>query len=138
MTRKPTVGWIGLGKLGLPIATRLVEAGYSVTGDDTVPARLALAAERGITPAANLEAAASRDIVFTCLPDDKALLSATLGESGILASMRPGGILVEASTVSPHASAAYRATGRAGRTHDLRRRLLHAQLQRAKHHRGRS
>ena len=105
MTRKPTVGWIGLGKLGLPIATRIVEAGYCVTGDDTVPARLALATDREITPAPNLEAAASQDIVFTCLPDDKALLAAALGEIGILASMRPDGILVEASTVSPQASA---------------------------------
>jgi 3-hydroxyisobutyrate dehydrogenase-like beta-hydroxyacid dehydrogenase len=105
MTRKPTVGWVGLGKLGLPIATRLVEAGYNVTGVDTVPDRLTLAVERRITPAPNLEAAANQDIVFTCLPDDKALLAAALVEVGILASMRPRGILVEASTVSPQASA---------------------------------
>jgi 3-hydroxyisobutyrate dehydrogenase-like beta-hydroxyacid dehydrogenase len=105
MTTKPTVGWIGLGKLGLPIATRIASAGYKVTGDDAVLARLALAAENGITQAANLEAAAGQDIVFTCLPDDKALLAATLGDAGLLAAMCPNAIFVEASTVSPEASA---------------------------------
>jgi 3-hydroxyisobutyrate dehydrogenase-like beta-hydroxyacid dehydrogenase len=105
MTTKPTVGWIGLGKLGLPIATRIARAGYKVTGDDAVLARLALAAENGITQAANLEAAAGQDIVFTCLPDDKALLAATLGDAGLLAAMCPNAIFVEASTVSPEASA---------------------------------
>jgi 3-hydroxyisobutyrate dehydrogenase-like beta-hydroxyacid dehydrogenase len=105
MTSKPTVGWIGLGKLGLPIATRIAGAGYSVTGDDASPARLALAAERGIGHAPNLEGAASQDIVFTCLPDDKVLLAATLGDAGLLAAMGPDSIYVEASTVSPEASA---------------------------------
>ena len=105
MTAKPTVGWIGLGKLGLPIATRIASAGYQVTGDDAIPARLALAAEAGITQASNLETAAAQDIVFSCLPDDKALLGAALGDAGLLAAMRPDGIYVEASTVSPEASA---------------------------------
>jgi 3-hydroxyisobutyrate dehydrogenase-like beta-hydroxyacid dehydrogenase len=105
MTAKPTVGWIGLGKLGLPIATRIAGAGYKVTGDDAVLARLALAAENGITQAANLEAAAGQNIVFTCLPDDKALLGATLGDAGLLAAICPNAIFVEASTVSPEASA---------------------------------
>jgi 3-hydroxyisobutyrate dehydrogenase-like beta-hydroxyacid dehydrogenase len=105
MTAKPTVGWIGLGKLGLPIATRIAAAGYQVTGDDALPARLALTAEAGIAQASNLETAAAQDIVFSCLPDDKALLGAALGDAGLLAAMRPGGIYVEASTVSPEASA---------------------------------
>jgi 3-hydroxyisobutyrate dehydrogenase-like beta-hydroxyacid dehydrogenase len=105
MTAKPTVGWIGLGKLGLPIASRIAEAGYAVTGYDPVAARLALAGEKGISAAQDLDGAASQDVVLSCLPDDKALLAATLGERGLLRTMRSGAIYVEASTVSPEASA---------------------------------
>jgi 3-hydroxyisobutyrate dehydrogenase-like beta-hydroxyacid dehydrogenase len=105
MTGKPTIGWMGIGKLGLPIAARIAEAGYRVSAYDPAPGRLALAAERGIIAAAAPEEAAGQDVVFSCLPDDKALLSATLGERGIIALMREDTIFAEASTVSPEASA---------------------------------
>lgn len=105
MTGEPAIGWIGLGKLGLPIAVRIAGAGYRVTGYDTAPGRLGLAAEQGIAPASTPEAAAARDIVFSCLPDDKALLAATLGERGLIALMRKDAVFAEASTVSPEASA---------------------------------
>jgi 3-hydroxyisobutyrate dehydrogenase-like beta-hydroxyacid dehydrogenase len=102
---KPTIGWIGLGKLGLPIAARLAEAGYPVAGCDTTPARLALAAEKGIAAAMGLKSVAGQDIVFSCLPDDKALRCATLGNGGLLGLMRQGATFIEISTVSPEASA---------------------------------
>jgi 3-hydroxyisobutyrate dehydrogenase-like beta-hydroxyacid dehydrogenase len=105
MTSKPTVGWLGLGKLGLPIAIRIAEAGYQVTGYDSTTARLGLAQDRGIVAAPGLQGAVGEDIVFSCLPDDRALLEAALGEGGLLQSMRRGAIYVEASTVSPQVSA---------------------------------
>jgi 3-hydroxyisobutyrate dehydrogenase-like beta-hydroxyacid dehydrogenase len=115
MTGTPAIGWIGLGKLGLPIATRIAEAGYRVTGHDPVAARLTLARERGIVPTQALEEAARQDIVFSCLPDDKALRAAALGDGGLLASMRGGAIFAEASTVSPDVSVEVaRAAGPAG------------------------
>jgi 3-hydroxyisobutyrate dehydrogenase-like beta-hydroxyacid dehydrogenase len=104
MTGKPTIGWVGLGKLGLPIATRIAQGGYPVTGYDMALQRLALAGEVGIAAAPSLEAAVGQDIVFSCLPDDNALLAASIGQ-GLLAAMRPGAIYAEASTVSPDASA---------------------------------
>jgi 3-hydroxyisobutyrate dehydrogenase-like beta-hydroxyacid dehydrogenase len=97
-----SIGWLGLGKLGLPIAARIAAAGHRVTGYDPVPARLELARDMGIVAAPDVEAAAGQDIVFSCLPDDKALIAAA---PGLLAAMRPGAIFVEASTVSPQASA---------------------------------
>jgi 3-hydroxyisobutyrate dehydrogenase-like beta-hydroxyacid dehydrogenase len=105
MTSKPTIAWLGLGKLGLPIATRIAEAGYQVTGHDPAPVRLSLAQEGGIIAVPDLQGAAGQDVVFSCLPDDRALLAVALGERGLLQSMRPGAIYVEASTVSPKASA---------------------------------
>ena len=105
MTGKPTIGWMGIGKLGLPIAARIAEAGYQVTAYDPAPGRLGLAAERGIIAATAPEETAGQDIVFSCLPHDKALLSATLGERGLIALMRKDAIFAETSTISPEASA---------------------------------
>jgi len=105
MTKARSVGWVGLGKLGLPMAARLASSGRTVTGYDRDHGRIALASERGVTPAPAAEAAAASDIVFTSLPDDKALRAALLGEKGLLVAMRFGAVLAETSTVSPEASA---------------------------------
>jgi 3-hydroxyisobutyrate dehydrogenase-like beta-hydroxyacid dehydrogenase len=104
MTTAPTIGWVGLGKLGLPMAARLASSGQAVTGYDRDEGRMALASERGVALATMIEAAGS-DVVFTSLPDDKALHAAILGDNGLLAAMREGAVLAETSTVSPDASA---------------------------------
>lgn len=105
MSGKVSIGWIGLGKLGLPIATRIAEAGYAVTGYDPVPERRDLASGKGIEAVDIPGKAAGKDVVFSCLPDDGVLRSAALGESGIVKSMRSEAIYVEISTVSPEVSA---------------------------------
>lgn len=104
MTQTQTIGWIGLGKMGLPIATRLATAGRDIAGFDRDRQRIAEASEGGIRPAATLADAAARDLVFTSLPDDKALAAVALS-GGLLDAMRKGAILVETSTVSPTLSA---------------------------------
>lgn len=106
MASEPTIGWIGLGKMGLPISGRLVESGRTVAGHDRNQEALAAAAGKGVSPAATLAAAADRDVVFTSIPDDAALRSLALGETGLLAAMRQGAVWCETSTVSPEASAA--------------------------------
>lgn len=106
MGEAQSIGWIGLGKLGLPMAGRLAGSGRAVSGFDRNEARRALAQARGIEAVATLtEAVEPRDVVFTSLPDDAALVSVMLGEDGLLARMRRGAILGETSTVSPTASA---------------------------------
>lgn len=104
MTHTQTIGWIGLGKMGLPIATRLAAAGYEVAGFDRDQQRIAAAVEGGVKPAATLADAAGRDIVLTSLPDDKVLAAVALS-GGLFDAMRKGAILVETSTVSPTISA---------------------------------
>lgn len=99
-----TLGWIGLGKMGMPISTRLAGAGRDIAGFDRDQERIAEAAAGGVTPAATLEDAAGRDIVFTSLPDDRALRAVAL-DGPLLSAMRKGAILVETSTVSPTISA---------------------------------
>lgn len=106
MTKVRAIGWIGLGKIGLPMAARLVASGQCVTGYDRDPARMALAGERGVDRARGVdELSRDCDVVFTSLPDDRALRAAILGEGGVLASLTQGAILAETSTVSPDASA---------------------------------
>lgn len=104
MAQTQTLGWIGLGKMGLPISTRLAAAGREISGHDRGQERIAEAAGGGVKPAATLEEAAGRDIVFTSLPDDRALRAVAL-DGPLFAAMRKGAILVETSTVSPTVSA---------------------------------
>jgi 3-hydroxyisobutyrate dehydrogenase-like beta-hydroxyacid dehydrogenase len=103
MAEAQTIGWIGLGKMGLPISARLAAAGRDVAGHDRDQARIAAAADGGVKPAAAFADATGRDIVFTSLPDDKALRAVALS-GDLFAAMREGAILVETSTVSPGVS----------------------------------
>ena len=64
-----TIGFIGLGNMGGPMAANLVKAGHNVRGFDLVPASLDLAREAGITVAGSaLEAAEGAEVVITMLP----------------------------------------------------------------------
>lgn len=104
MQEGTTVGWIGLGKLGLPIARRISEGGFPVAGHDRAAERLEMGKAAGVRPS-DLAGACRAAVVFSCLPDDRALLAATEGEAGILAAMAADAVYVDASTVGPEASA---------------------------------
>jgi 3-hydroxyisobutyrate dehydrogenase-like beta-hydroxyacid dehydrogenase len=102
----PTIAWIGIGKIGLPMAVRAKQAGFDITAFDSSPARLALAQQQGLKSAASAQAAVQgREVVVTSLPDDKALRSAVFGSDGIVAQMAAGAMLIETSTVSAEISA---------------------------------
>lgn len=98
------IGWIGLGKMGEPMARHLLNAGHAVT----VWNRTASKADRLVAGGAVLAAspaAARGEFVFVMLADDAALRSALLGPDGAVAAMTPGTVLIECSTVSPALSA---------------------------------
>jgi 3-hydroxyisobutyrate dehydrogenase-like beta-hydroxyacid dehydrogenase len=97
------ISWIGLGKLGLPMAARIAAAGRAVAGYDLDPQRAELAASRQIQVKAEArEALEGARVVFTSLPDDKAMETAM---RALAPSIAPGAIVVETSTVSAAASA---------------------------------
>ncbi|AWN53071.1 NAD(P)-dependent oxidoreductase [Methylobacterium sp. 17Sr1-1] len=102
-------GWIGLGKLGAPmaghLARHLVAAGQPLLALDRDPGRLA--AVPG-AEAATLDRIADCSLVITSLPDDASLRAVALGAEGLLARMRRDAVLVETSTVSPETSAVLR------------------------------
>jgi 3-hydroxyisobutyrate dehydrogenase-like beta-hydroxyacid dehydrogenase len=100
------VAWIGVGKMGLPIAGRMVETGIRVTGYDPGKQRMALAQQHGLQTAGSAaEAAANHSVVFTSLPDDAALRAVVLGPDGLLNKLASGTVLIETSTVSAEISA---------------------------------
>ncbi len=99
------IGCIGLGAMGLPIARRLIGAGYVVAVHNrsraSVDALVALGAE-ALPDAATIGAAC--DVVLTALPTPETVREVYLGERGLLAGARDGAILIDLSTVSPELS----------------------------------
>jgi 3-hydroxyisobutyrate dehydrogenase len=95
-----TIGFIGLGNMGAPMAANLVKAGQQVTGFDLVTGRAeALAAKGGRAAATAAEAAAAGEIVITMLPAGPDVHSVYLGDDGVLAQARKGALLIDCSTI---------------------------------------
>ena len=98
----PTLGFVGLGAMGQPMAANLCRAGFAVRVYNRTAAKAAPLAALGATvcetPAEVAEAAA---VVFTMLSDDGAVEGATIGDDGILHTLPAGGVHVSCSTISP-------------------------------------
>jgi 3-hydroxyisobutyrate dehydrogenase-like beta-hydroxyacid dehydrogenase len=108
------VGWVGVGKMGLPMASHLLAAGHSVAACDLVPQLVETAVARGASVAPSPAAAAREaEVVFSSIPDDNALRAVALSQNGVLADARPGTVYVDTSTVSAAASAEVAAAARA-------------------------
>ena len=95
-----TIGFIGLGNMGAPMAANLLKAGQQVTGFDIVPGpRDALAAKGGWAAATAAEAAAAGEVVITMQPAGPEVRSVYLSENGVLANARRGALLIDCSTI---------------------------------------
>ena len=89
-----TVGLIGVGKIGLPIAENLIKSGYRVLGYR----RSSLDESEqigGIAARSAADVGAEADIVLTCLPSAEALDDVVQGNAGLVHTARPGQIVVE-------------------------------------------
>src|SRR6266540_2129174 len=89
-----TVGLVGVGKIGLPIAENLIKSGYRVLGYR----RSSLADFEklgGVAARSAADIGAQAEIVFSCLPSTEALDDAVQGPNGLAKSARPGQIIVE-------------------------------------------
>ena len=97
-TNDITVGFVGLGHMGGPMAANLAKAGYVVKGFDLVPAALEQARRDGITVVESAALAATdADVVVTMLPSGKHVLD--LYEGGLLTAARQGTLFVDSSTI---------------------------------------
>ena len=94
------VGFVGLGRMGLPMARNLERSGHEVAAYNRTRSRAGALAEAGgraaDTPA---DAADGAEVVVTMLADDAAVEEVTLGEGGILGALRPGAVHLGMSTV---------------------------------------
>lgn len=89
-----TVGVVGVGKIGLPIAENLIKSGYRVLGYRR--GSLAEFEQAGGVPARSpAEIGAQADVVFSCLPSSEALDEVMQGPNGLTRSARPGQVIVE-------------------------------------------
>ena len=94
------IGFIGLGNMGLPMAQNLVKAGHSVQGFDVTKAQVDALMSSGGSAAVSVKAAASGvDIVVTMLPAGQHVREVYLGTDGVLASVAPGTLLIDSSTI---------------------------------------
>ncbi len=107
MSENFKIAFIGLGVMGGPMAGHLARAGHDVTAYNRSPARSE--AWRGLWDKEGLsvsfdqtprDAAAQADIVMICVGNDDDLASVTTAETGVLAAMREGTLLIDHTTTS--------------------------------------
>ncbi len=96
------IGFIGLGRMGRPMASNLVRKGFDLVVHDTVPEPVdilvGLGAARAASPA---EVAAVSDVVITMLPDPASVTEVISGPEGVLTTARPHGVVMDMSTIDP-------------------------------------
>ena len=98
-----SIGFIGFGVMGTPMAENLVRAGYRVLGYDVNPANPKSA--RGVEAISSPgEAAKAATRFITMLPDSPQVEEAMLGEAGLLSLLPPGSLVADMSTISPKTS----------------------------------
>src|SRR5712692_9483029 len=89
-----TIGFVGVGKIGLPIAENLIKSGYRVLGYR----RGSLADFEklgGVAAKSPADIGAQTNIVLSCLPSTEAMDEVVHGPQGLIQTARPGQIIVE-------------------------------------------
>ncbi|MCR3722009.1 MULTISPECIES: NAD(P)-dependent oxidoreductase [Prauserella salsuginis group] len=99
----PAITFVGIGAIGLPMATQLARAGADVTAVDTDPDRLQHAAGEGMRTTTDTASVDEAEAVMCMVATAEQLRTITLGPDGVLARMTPGSTLVVMSTVGPDA-----------------------------------
>jgi 4-hydroxybutyrate dehydrogenase/sulfolactaldehyde 3-reductase len=99
------IGFVGLGRMGRPMAANLLKKGFALTVHDIDPRPVRMLVEAGATAAADV-AQGGRDcsIVITMLPTAAEVEQVALGADGVLAHAAPGTLLMDMSTIDPLAT----------------------------------
>ncbi len=99
---QPTIGFIGLGIMGKPMARNLLKAGYSLVVHNRSRSAVNELEKEGAKAAGSpQEVAAQTDVVITMLPDSPDVEQVYAGEQGIFAGVRPAALLIDMSSISP-------------------------------------
>ncbi len=100
-----TIGFIGLGHMGGPMALNLLKAGHRLQVFDLVPQAVQALAQAGATAASSAaEAVKGADLVITMLPASRHVEGLYLGEDGLLGSIAHGTLVLECSTIAPESA----------------------------------
>lgn len=96
------VGFIGLGKMGQPMARNIIKGGFPLAVANRSQQAVQGLAGEGATPAGSpAQVAAQADVICLCLPVPATVEEVTLGPGGVIESIRPGSIVVDFSTIGP-------------------------------------
>ena len=110
------IGFIGLGRMGRPMASNLQRKGFSLIvydiAADAVDALVALGASAASDAG---QVAAQCEVIFTMLPASADVEATVLGANGLLAHSRPGAVIVDMSTIDPRSTDRMAEQARAGR-----------------------
>ena len=99
---KPKIGFIGLGIMGKPMASYLIDAGYELVVHNRNRDAVDELVGKGAAEAhSGKEVAEQSDILITMLPDSPDVESVALGEGGIIEGAHEGLIFVDMSTIAP-------------------------------------
>jgi 2-hydroxy-3-oxopropionate reductase len=108
-----TIGFIGLGIMGGPMAAHLVKAGYDVIGYNLTRDRIdALIGVGGRGADDVVGAVRDADIIITMVPDSPDVEAVTSGENGIFANAKRGALYIDMSSIRPDVSARVAERGR--------------------------
>ena len=115
-TNAEKIGWIGMGRMGFPMAERLIKAGHQVAIWNRTRSKAEPLAQKGATIVGKLSDLADVDVLFSIVSTGKDLKEVYFGKEGVLAAGRMPKIVVDCSTIAVEESA------------EIRRRLreLHA------------
>lgn len=101
MTEIAAIGFVGLGNMGMPIVTRLLEAGYRITGFDVAAEPRAALAALGGTPVDTLaEVVVGVDALILMLPDST-IVASVMSDPGLKAGLRAGLLVVDMGSSEP-------------------------------------
>lgn len=102
---RSTVGVIGLGAMGGPVARRLLDGGWQVVVYDTIRVAVDAVVTAGARPAGSpAEVAAAARLVITSLPGEGEVRDVLLGDKGIVHGASEGTVAIDMSTLRPEAA----------------------------------
>ena len=100
-----SIGFIGLGIMGQPMAQRLAAAGHKLAVYNRTPGRTAALEAAGARVVASpADAAREANVVIIIVSDSAAVESVVTGKDGVLETLRSGAIVIDSSTISPTVS----------------------------------
>jgi len=94
------IGFAGLGQMGRPIALNLLKSAAAMVVTDRTPKSFAEFETRGIRATTDKATIFDADVIFLCLPSDKAVEEFVTGEGGLLGRSRAGQIVIDLSTIT--------------------------------------